>query len=57
MSRWPTGRPIGRPRKLTAEQLRIVRRWKSLSQLAREWGVNPETVHHARNYAYKPRRA
>lgn len=47
---------MARPRKLTDAQLSIIRRWKSLSQLAREWGINRNTVLNARRYHYRTKK-
>jgi hypothetical protein len=38
----------GRKRKLTDEQVRQIRDWKSLADLARQWGVTRSAVKHAR---------
>lgn len=44
----------GRKRKLTDEQVKRAREWKSLAELAREWGVAEQTVRCARaGYQYK----
>lgn len=43
----------GRPRRITAEQLRVLRQWKPLAQVARELGLNPKAASWARNYHFK----
>lgn len=44
----------GRKRKLTDEQVKQAREWKSLKELAREWGVSEKVVRFARSgYQYK----
>lgn len=47
---------LGRKRKLTDEQLAIIRSWRSLPQLAKEWGVSKSTVNNARRHTYKSER-
>lgn len=44
----------GRKRKLTDEQVKHLREWRSLRGLAREWGVSEKTVRCVRaGYQYK----
>lgn len=44
----------GRPRKVTDEQYRAIKEWKSLAQLAREFKIPERTVRMIRDgYSYK----
>lgn len=44
----------GRKRKLTDEQVKQAREWKSLKELAREWGKPVKALRFARSgYQYK----
>lgn len=52
----PTGKPIGRPRKFTDEQVNRMRAWKSLKDTAEELGLTLQQALHIRRYAYKSRR-
>lgn len=44
---------IGRPRRVTAEQLRAIRQWKPLKELAKEIGLDRKTASWARNYHFR----
>jgi hypothetical protein len=46
-------RRVGRPRRITSEQLRKLRAWKPLSQLAAELGISVRTATWARNYRFR----
>lgn len=44
---------MSRPRRITAEQLRVLRQWKPFKQVAKELGIPPRTASWARNYHFK----
>jgi radical SAM superfamily enzyme len=48
------GSSIGRPRRVTDDQVRLIREWKPLTQLARELGINKNTASSIRcGYQFK----
>lgn len=44
---------VGRRRRITDEQLRAIREWKSFKELAKELGLSPKVASWARNHYFK----
>jgi hypothetical protein len=44
---------VGRPRRVTAQQLRVIRAWKPLREVAKSVGLTYEVASWARNYHFK----